>query len=90
MCSFDIGRIFPLFVFQDIYQFFHCNDAHCILHFILRDPHSEATLSSYNQCIRWVLNGDFTEEDMVEAKLSVFAQVSTKNTQGCFVIVIAN
>ena len=46
--------------------------------FLRRDPIPDATLIAFQNCIKWFLNGDFSEGDITEAKLSVIAQVSTK------------
>nr|XP_033787421.1 presequence protease, mitochondrial [Geotrypetes seraphini] len=40
-----------------------------------RDPNSLVTLSSFEQAIEWAKAGKFTQEDIDEAKLSVFSSV---------------
>ncbi|XP_029444406.1 presequence protease, mitochondrial [Rhinatrema bivittatum] len=40
-----------------------------------RDPNSLATLSSFEQSIEWAKSGEFTQEDIDEAKLSMFSAV---------------
>ena len=45
-----------------------------------RDPNSTATLNAFHQCIEWCLNERFVDEDVNEAKLSLFAQVSNTST----------
>ena len=47
-----------------------------LLSFSPRDPNSTATLDAFHQCIEWCSNERFIEEDVTEAKLSLFAQVS--------------
>lgn len=41
-----------------------------------RDPNGESTLRAFYQCIDWCLKEEFTNKDVIEAKLSVFAKVS--------------
>lgn len=40
-----------------------------------RDPNFEGTLSAFEDSIQWALKGKFTDQDIEEAKLSVFAEV---------------
>lgn len=40
-----------------------------------RDPNFEGTLSAFEDSIQWALEGKFTDQDIEEAKLSVFAEV---------------
>ena len=35
------------------------------------------TLDVYNRAIDWAVNGDYNDDDVCEAKLSFFQQVST-------------
>ncbi len=39
------------------------------------DPNSLATVGHFHDSIQWALNGTFTQQDIDEAKLSVFSQV---------------
>lgn len=64
-----------------------------MLCFLLRDPNSLATLKAFEKAVEWARSGEFTQQDIDEAKLSVFAAVdapiapSDKGTfsffQGC-------
>lgn len=40
-----------------------------------RDPHSTETLQSFAKAVDWAKAGRFTQQDIDEAKLSVFASV---------------
>ncbi|XP_019363723.1 PREDICTED: presequence protease, mitochondrial [Gavialis gangeticus] len=40
-----------------------------------RDPNSLATLTTFEKAVDWVKSGDFTQQDIDEAKLAVFAAV---------------
>ena len=42
---------------------------------VSRDPHSTETLQSFLKAIDWAKSGRFTQQDINEAKLSVFAAV---------------
>jgi Zn-dependent M16 (insulinase) family peptidase len=44
---------------------------------VFRDPNSLDTLTAFNNSIKWAVEGNFTEQDIEEAKLSVFAAVSS-------------
>ena len=44
--------------------------------FSYRDPHSISTIEHFQKSLRWLVNGSFTEQDLDEAKLSVFQAVS--------------
>ena len=46
--------------------------------FFCRDPNFEGTLSAFEDSIQWALKGKFTDQDIEEAKLSVFAEVSIR------------
>ena len=48
------------------------------LSFFIRDPNFEGTLSAFENSVQWAVNGKFTDQDIEEAKLSVFAEVSVK------------
>lgn len=37
-----------------------------------RDPHTLETLQTYNKSVQWALDRKFTDQEMTEAKLSVF------------------
>lgn len=43
--------------------------------FLLRDPNSLATLKTFEKAIKWAKSGEFTQQDIDEAKLAVFAAV---------------
>ncbi|KAL9969305.1 hypothetical protein ACROYT_G021504 [Oculina patagonica] len=43
--------------------------------FSYRDPNFEGTLSAFENSVQWALDGKFTDQDIEEAKLSVFAEV---------------
>ena len=45
-----------------------------------RDPHSVETLERFDQCIKFFLDGKFTEKDVDEAKLATFQKV--QRTEG--------
>lgn len=40
-----------------------------------RDPNSVQTLSAFDESVDWVKSGTFTQQDIDEAKLSVFSAV---------------
>lgn len=40
-----------------------------------RDPNSMKTLDVFDEAVRWLSTGNFTENDIKEAKLSVFQEV---------------
>ena len=44
-------------------------------YFCPRDPNSLETLDRFQSSIDWVTKGTFSQEDVDEAKLSVFSQV---------------
>ena len=53
---------------------------HCAVHAIHygichRDPNGLETVDQFLKSIQWVCSGDFTQQDIDEAKLAVFAQV---------------
>ena len=41
------------------------------------DPNTIETLKSFQDCIEWAANGNFSDNDIDEAKLGVFSQVNT-------------
>ncbi len=41
----------------------------------LRDPNTTQTLSAFRRGVEWVREGKFTQQDIDEAKLSVFSAV---------------
>ncbi len=41
-----------------------------------RDPQSEATMKTFEESLDFAINNEFTDQDIVEAKLSVFQGVS--------------
>ena len=41
-----------------------------------RDPNSVETFKSFENCIDWAINGNFSDQDVDEAKLGIFSQVS--------------
>ena len=45
------------------------NDMSC------RDPNSHATLEAFQQCVEWAIAGKFSDEDVNEARLSLFSKV---------------
>ena len=48
----------------------------CIVYLFCRDPNSMETLQVFQDAIEWACSGGFSDEDVDEAKLSVFSQVS--------------
>ena len=42
------------------------------------DPNTIETLKSFQHCIEWAANGNFSDDDVDEAKLGVFSQVDTQ------------
>ena len=44
-------------------------------HMSHRDPNSHATLKAFRQCIEWAMEGKFSDEDVNEARLSLFSKV---------------
>ncbi|CAF97768.1 unnamed protein product [Tetraodon nigroviridis] len=42
-----------------------------------RDPNSVQTLSAFGESVNWVKSGEFTQQDIDEAKLSVFSAVDS-------------
>jgi Zn-dependent M16 (insulinase) family peptidase len=47
-----------------------------------RDPNSVETLDVYNRSVEWTMDGSFTEQDVDETKLSVFAQIDAPVSPG--------
>ncbi|KFZ68979.1 hypothetical protein N338_01784, partial [Podiceps cristatus] len=43
--------------------------------FLIRDPNSLATLKTFEKAVEWARSGEFTQQDIDEAKLAVFAAV---------------
>ena len=43
------------------------------------DPHSLETLDRFQDSIKWAVSGGFSQQDVAEAKLSVFSQVSNQH-----------
>ncbi|KAI0212017.1 Presequence protease, mitochondrial [Lamellibrachia satsuma] len=43
--------------------------------FSYRDPNSMKTLDAFDGAVDWAVNGSFTQDDIDEAKLSIFSQV---------------
>ncbi|KAK3104887.1 hypothetical protein FSP39_012452 [Pinctada imbricata] len=50
--------------------------------FSYRDPNSMKTLQVFDDSVRWACDGKFTDEDIDEAKLSVFQQIDKPITPG--------
>ena len=44
--------------------------------FFSRDPNADTTLHLFDKCIQWCFCGEFSEEDVNEAKLMTIAEVS--------------
>lgn len=44
--------------------------------FFLRDPNVTKTLKSFSSGVEWLLEGSFSDQDIIEAKLGVFSEVS--------------
>ena len=44
--------------------------------FASRDPNSIETLNAFDESVKWAAEGKFSNDDIMEAKLSVFASVS--------------
>lgn len=42
---------------------------------LLRDPNSLSTLKTFEKAVEWAKSGEFTQQDIDEAKLAVFAAV---------------
>lgn len=42
------------------------------------DPNTTETLKSFQDCIEWAVNGNFSDDDIDEAKLGVFSMVSAE------------
>lgn len=60
----------------------NCNETDCVLKsvcvcFVFRDPNSVQTLSAFHKGIDWAKSGQFTQQDIDEAKLSVFSAVDS-------------
>lgn len=54
------------------------NDKHNILHMlgcILRDPNCSQTLDVFHSGVEWAQDGKFSQQDVDEAKLSIFSAV---------------
>ena len=47
-----------------------------------RDPNLQKTLETFSQSVAWAVGGSFTEQDIDEAKLSVFQRVDSPITPG--------
>ncbi|XP_065057689.1 presequence protease, mitochondrial-like [Rhopilema esculentum] len=50
--------------------------------FSYRDPNSTKTLKAFDESIQWAVNSNFTDEDIEEAKLSVFASIDSPVSPG--------
>ena len=50
---------------------------HVICRVSLRDPNSVQTLSAFRRGVDWAKSGQFTQQDIDEAKLSVFSAVDS-------------
>lgn len=50
--------------------------------FSYRDPNTTATLNAFDESVIWAGDGKFTDEDIEEAKLSVFAAVDSPISPG--------
>ncbi len=48
-----------------------------VSHLSLRDPNSVQTLSAFRRGVDWAKSGQFTQQDIDEAKLSVFSAVDS-------------
>ena len=64
-CYFKIYSTFIVNVVLLLLKFYFC----------LRDPNSLETLDCFQSSIDWITKGTFSQEDIDEAKLSVFSQV---------------
>lgn len=49
------------------------------LNIFFRDPNVSKTLDSFNASLNWLVHTNHSEQDINEAKLSVFSDVSTLN-----------
>ena len=47
-----------------------------------RDPNGLATVDQFLKSVQWACSGDFTQQDIDEAKLAVFAQVDSPVSPG--------
>lgn len=47
--------------------------------FFFRDPNVSKTLDSFNASLNWLVHTNHSEQDINEAKLSVFSDVSPLN-----------
>ncbi|KAK7507320.1 hypothetical protein BaRGS_00001255 [Batillaria attramentaria] len=50
--------------------------------FSYRDPHSTQTLQAFEDSVRWAADGKFTQEDLDQAKISVFQMADKPVTPG--------
>lgn len=49
-----------------------------LMHYCLnRDPNCSQTLEVFRSCVGWAQDGRFTQQDVDEAKLSIFSTVDT-------------
>ncbi|KAI6653586.1 Presequence protease, mitochondrial [Oopsacas minuta] len=54
-----------------------------IFHFFsYRDPNFTETLKVYDRAIDWVIDGNFTDQDIAEAKLAIFQQIDAPISTG--------
>ncbi|XP_077506419.1 uncharacterized protein LOC144115801 isoform X1 [Amblyomma americanum] len=56
--------------------------AGCLSFYSYRDPNMEKTLDVFCDSVAWLTRGEFTEEDLEEAKLACFARVDKPITPG--------
>lgn len=49
------------------------------LNILFRDPNVSKTLDSFNASLHWLVHTNHSEQDINEAKLSVFSDVSSFN-----------
>lgn len=54
----------------------------CLSFYSYRDPNMEKTLDAFADSLAWLTRGEFTDEDLEEAKLACFAKVDRPITPG--------
>ena len=67
--------VFSFFSYR--YEHVHvCTLCMVSTHSVCSDPNSIDTLKSFQECIEWAVSGNFSDDDIDEAKLGVFSQVN--------------
>lgn len=67
----------PTFTPLELFLYIQCRHQCPRVSVSLRDPNSVQTLSAFRKGVDWAKSGQFTQQDIDEAKLSVFSAVDS-------------